>query len=91
MHQMSFFFRLLWGVMVGTLALSRPSIALAHTGELHVGDIGIPIVVAWIGGGVLGAFCLFFIIAWSLSSRNKRGSQEGEKERNLQRAKEDKK
>ena len=82
---MNLFFRLVLGIMVGgTLALGRFSVALAHAGELHVGTVGIPSFMVWIGGGVVGILILFFFIGWGLSSRARKRSHRGETENNLQ-------
>lgn len=85
MPQMNPFFRLLLGVMVGgVLVLGRPSIALAHAGEVHVGDITIPMVAVWVGGGLIVIFLLTGFLLWVWASRSLKRKEE--KERQLQSA-----
>ena len=86
---MNIFFRLLLGIIAGVvLALGQFSVALANGGHLHVGTMAIPVIVLWVGGGLLGILFLLFFISWSLSNRAKRRSQGEEKERDPQKAKE---
>ena len=84
------FFQLLLGIIGGgVFALGRASVVLANGGHVHFGTVAIPVVAVWVGGGVLGAFFLFFFIGWGLSLRARGRSQE-EKERSPETTKDEK-
>lgn len=63
--------------MAVVLAWGQPSIALANGEHVHLyGDVGIPYIVVWLGGGLIVILFLFFFIGWSLSSQAQKRSQE---------------
>lgn len=73
---MKTFSRLLYAVVAaGTISLGQFSVTLANGEHVHDEAVitAIPMLVVWIGAGVIGALLLFFLIGWSLSHRAKRG------------------
>lgn len=81
---MRLFIRLLLGIMAGLLGWGQPSVASANGEHIHIfGDVGIPFIVVWIGGGLIVVLFLFFFIGWAYSSQAKKRSQEEEKGMNL--------
>ncbi|MEE8471177.1 MAG: hypothetical protein V3S51_07595, partial [Dehalococcoidia bacterium] len=44
------------------LALGQFTVALANGGDVPIDATEIPALVFWIGGGVVGALCLFYFI-----------------------------
>lgn len=86
--QMNALFRLLTGLMVALIvALGQFPAALANGGDVHLDDIGtgIPVIVVWIGGGVLGGLLLFIFIVRRFSKPTEKLAQDGGREKNPRR------
>ncbi len=82
---MNTFFKLLLGVIGGgVLVLGRPSVALANGEDVHLGNIQIPMVAVWVGGGLIVIFLLTGFLVWVWASRSLK--RKDEKERQLQSA-----
>lgn len=79
-------------MVAGIVALGRTTVALADGEQGHVGNTGIPVIVVWIGGGVLGGLLLFIFIARFFFKQTGKPSQggEGERDRNSRRAEDNK-
>ncbi len=62
--------------------MGQPSVALANGDDVHFGDIQIPMVAVWVGGGLIVIFFLKGFLLWVWGSRSLKRKEE--KERQLQ-------
>ncbi len=66
------------------LTLGQSSVVLANGDDVHLGNIQIPMVAVWVGGGLIVVFLLGGFFLWTWGSRSLKRKEE--KERQLQSA-----